>query len=1180
MPPPATKKRKVQHVANVEENNDVSSFASFEDTENGEDSASANGSDETNDGGTAVGEAGESAKPKDKSPVDGQDGVQAQEDYTVRGQGTNGLHATKRRTTAMEDGAYLGEVYKSSMFKLQVDELLDQIRPKYGKKEAPAEAALRTLKSIIERIPDREPLPVSEAERDLIKAKRVVVPFPDPPPAQDVKYKLAYARPTNINAVGSYPLKIATRTTVDLVVDLAVTMPGSIFQEKDYLNYRYFYKRAYYLACLAAGIKESRENVFRVSFDCLNGNHLQPIIVVEPDGGIDTNSLSQSKWKIHIILATPENAFPEDKTRPDRNCVRSKSNDEALPSQHLPPTPFYNATLRADSQVTQYLTLLHKAASTCESYRDACVLGRVWLRQRGISGRVRDGGFGNFEWATVMALLLQSSGKAGVPSLSPGYSSYQLFKATLQFLASRNLVKQPLFFQADAFDRPKGDGLPVFFDGPRSVDFLYKMTPWSYRLLRQEARTAVAMLGDCLFDQFESTFILRADAPLQRFDIVGEIPLSAIVASSGTSCHDGSHELKIQQGCQQLYTTLFRGLGDRVKNVSLIMPEEQSWALSSPRPTFGSESRLTVGFVVNPETVARAVDHGPPAESKKEAASFRKFWGEKAELRRFRDGSILESVVWSDKDTGPSIFEQIVRYLLNEHLGKDLGNNPMFVGDQFGRLIPGQPGLAPFQPVMEAFKTLENDIRGMEGLPLTVRSISAANSQLRYASIQVPLSSALTKMQEPADVVIQFEGSGRWPDDLTAIQRTKMAFLLKLAALFEDTNNAMTARLGLENERVDILNQCFLDVVYSSGTAFRLRIRHDREQTLLEQRLKGKTADPKGKEEAALALAAHKGNFLRLPTHTQAMQTLSTRYPTLSPTVRLVKKWFASHLLASHFPDPLIELFVLRVFVQPYPWSVPSSVMTGFLRTLFFLSRWDWRGDPLIVDMSGEMTAAELSAITTRFEAWRRIDPALNRVVLFVASNIDPDGTTWTDNKPAKVVAARMTALARAACRTVNDQGLHVDAAGLLVSPLADYDFVIHLTPSFTGRGQRKKGKNTGVRFKNLQTSEANDVNLMGYSPVELFVEEMKELYGQTMVLFYDPHDRAVIAGLWSPHTARRAWKVNLAYSSIPRKNHTAADAHGDGDGGIDVDINKEAILAEMARLGGDMVSRIEVNRS
>jgi U3 small nucleolar RNA-associated protein 22 len=46
------------------------------------------------------------------------------------------------------------------MFKLQVDELLDQVKLKYGKKETPAENAMRTLKTIIEQIPDRDPLSV------------------------------------------------------------------------------------------------------------------------------------------------------------------------------------------------------------------------------------------------------------------------------------------------------------------------------------------------------------------------------------------------------------------------------------------------------------------------------------------------------------------------------------------------------------------------------------------------------------------------------------------------------------------------------------------------------------------------------------------------------------------------------------------------------------------------------------------------------------------------------------------------------------------------------------------------------------------------------------------------------------------------------------------------------------
>lgn len=41
----------------------------------------------------------------------------------------------------------------------------------------------------------------------------------------------------------------------------------------------------------------------------------------------------------------------------------------------------------------------------------------------------------------------------------------------------------------------------------------------------------------------------------------------------------------------------------------------------------------------------RLVDLGPPADSP-DAAAFRQLWGERAELRRFQDGSIREAVAW------------------------------------------------------------------------------------------------------------------------------------------------------------------------------------------------------------------------------------------------------------------------------------------------------------------------------------------------------------------------------------------------------------------------------------------------------------------------------------------------------------------------------------------------------
>jgi U3 small nucleolar RNA-associated protein 22 len=93
---------------------------------------------------------------------------------------------------------------------------------------------------------------------------------------------LAYAKPSNINVVGSYALKTLVRSDRALVVDMVVKMPESIFQEKDFLNYRYFYKKAYYLACIAAALQDVTGDNFALNFEYLNGNSLHPVLVAKP----------------------------------------------------------------------------------------------------------------------------------------------------------------------------------------------------------------------------------------------------------------------------------------------------------------------------------------------------------------------------------------------------------------------------------------------------------------------------------------------------------------------------------------------------------------------------------------------------------------------------------------------------------------------------------------------------------------------------------------------------------------------------------------------------------------------------------------------------------------------------------------------------------------------------------
>ena len=59
---------------------------------------------------------------------------------------------------------------------------------------------------------------------------------------------------------------------------------------------------------------------------------------------------------------------------------------------------------------------------------------------------------------------------------------------------------------------------------------------------------------------------------------------------------------------------------------------------------------LLIGILVSSlEKAFRVVDAGPNVEHKDEALKFRNFWGEKTELRRFKDGIIAESTVWESK---------------------------------------------------------------------------------------------------------------------------------------------------------------------------------------------------------------------------------------------------------------------------------------------------------------------------------------------------------------------------------------------------------------------------------------------------------------------------------------------------------------------------------------------------
>lgn len=895
---------------------------------------------------------------------------------------------------------------------------------------------------------------------------------------------------------------------------------------------------------------------------------------------------------VRITAIPPKGIFPRARLYPVCSCIRSKTKT----SQNLPKlssTPLYNATLSFDIARPEFRKLLHGAAASCAGFRDACLLGQVWLRQRRFYGSIQQGGFGGFEWSVIIALLLQGGASHGGPILSMQYDFHQLFRATLHFLALRDLIKQPLVIGEEEvkLEKPSEQDIPVLFDAARSTNLLFKMSRCSYCLLRQEAQNTIKMLSSGSQNQFEPTFILKTHEPLLRFDYIFEISMAKVVRSS----QEEDVELTCANMIQRMYNILLRGLGSRIKSLDIAQPQPGTWPIDVARTNRVPDDKITISVAVEVENLARTVDRGPPAEESESAQDFRDFWGSKAELRRFKDGSIIESVVWGS--TEPSqILREIVSHLLITHFNLRNAQDLQVINLDPHEVMPGfDPNISAFEPTMTAYKTLEKGIRSLDGLPLQVNQIQPSSPALSYSSLYALPLPPRGFFEQPVDFLIKFEGSTRWPDDLRAIQMTKIAFLLKLSDLLQQSNNSLSPQIGVENDHDDVLNKAFLELTHS-GIHFRIRIHHDRESTLLQRRLKDKTTAPPDREAAAAALAQHKRLFDRRPLYRQALQIIATRFPALSPAIRLTKKWFHAHMLSAFFADELIETFVVRTFVEPWPWTPPSTAPVGLLRTLLFLSRWSWQSDPLVVDFSagnspttlvGNIKQPDRDEIQTRFAAWRQIDPAMNRVALFVATNFDRDGTTWTEHRPSKLIAGRMRSLAQAASQAVSTKGLYLHLPSIFKPSLKDYDFVLHLKDKFT-RAVLVADATKTSKYRNLQQSAKAKTES---AVVHGYVGELQDLFGEAATFFYDADGGPAIAGLWNPWAVgERRWKVNLPFSTraVGRLRGGMGGGHENAAGEVEEDgmdagegggvcLNKEAILHEMVVLGDDMVDSVEV---
>lgn len=1097
----------------------------------------------------------------------------------------------KKQLTAQEIqlARETAELFKSNIFKLQIDELMKEVKIKDSNVQK-IEKVLHKLHQLIKLIPETESLSLLQSES--LFNKKISIPFPDPKPT-NVNYSFQYKSPQDINLIGSFGLKTGINTSSS--IDMALTMPSSLFQPKDYLNYRALNKRAFYLAYIAdklISLLKKNNLPIKLSYIYLNDDILCPIIKIESIQTDNSDDLHffKTKFTINLIVSFPFGIFDLKKILPDKNCIRVQTDSETLP-----PTPIYNASIISQTSYDYYLKYLYTVKKSVDSFKDACIMGRLWLQQRGFTSEFNHGGFGHFEWAVLMSALLNGGGKNGNKVLLNGFSSYQLFKGTVKYLATMDLTENGyLSFSSLVGENipskynDEGFNVPTIFDKNTKLNVLWKMTKFSCKRLQKFAKDSLVLLNDLVKDRFDVILLKKANIIHLKYDLVFNLtipqeiyelfgPLEKITFISFDNF--------IKHKLSSIVTT---GLNDRINNIDIWNENPSNKFPIHKRKPSNVANNFFIGLSLNPDQCDKLVTKGPNNDEEQAGLKFKTFWGSNASLRRFKDGSIQHCVVWSPVNNEPIAFT-IVKHCLDSHLLPNISQHLYAENSKFNAMLPvpltGNQGnsTATFSALKNSFDELAKLLTTLD-LPLGVKSLSPASPALRYTSLLQPVPFATSNPDFWNECVVQFETSTRWPDEISSLEKTKTAFLLKIQeTLANETSyeSFMTIDDSIPfNEHISLLN-----ILTPEGYGFKLRVLTERDEMMY---LRAVSNADKNKSIVQDIYLKFNQKYVGSLKHTRTVSQLSHHYQYYSSTVRLFKLWLDSQLLLQHFNDELVELIALKPFVESAPYFTPNSTENGFLQILNFLANWNWKEESLILDLvkqndidgdedfshkfSDKLTIPAYQLIESNFEKIRKSDPSGIKTQFFIGSKDDPSGILWC-NELTLPIATRLTALSRAAMQLIKTNGVTESSIESMFTPaLNDYDFIINVKGQNLTSSSGILPANTFKNLINLPTSFPEDITSK-YDLIQSYLDELNNKFGNIIIFStkkftgLSKDGSNVISGIFVPtFLSKKKFKVNLNY------NFNLVDKSDE------VIINKEAIFDQITLLGGELIQSVDRN--
>ena len=1008
------------------------------------------------------------------------------------------------------------------LFQIQIGELLKEVR---GVGEGSHEALEDHVQGLTDKIaeawdPSAEVLSV-DAGGDYLGCAQA---------AQEVRAE----PPTEFRVVGSLALGTSEEISKRLSVDVAVVVPDSVFTKKDFLSHRYAAKRSLYLAHLVNAVYRVRDlSKASVRYEFLGNDARKPAAV------------ASTTWRgkvveIRLIPCISPATFEPHYLHPRRCNIKTgferlgrpkpwKTGGRSFASKSEngePVTPLYTTAIAEDAMLLEHHRFLEASLSKHRPLRDAVVLLKIWARKHGLvaEGHGVAGGL-----LTALACHVWRSRE-----VSASASALQAFRILLEGIGSLDFSEGASCRDLAGAEGhgPSKDppGLTpfretfesVFLDSTGWVNLAARMPTSVAETLSGCASRAASVLGSFLpaETKFEKLFLARPYFGMHHDHHI-RVELSS---GPGAAAFGGDLSLWAdQERLVERVATMALGrrvlsaqCGPRPLRPQVVRKSDRAARLLVSRPEL-EDGGIDLFLRSNADLAHSAVDVGPANTEKELCRNFRSFWGERSQLRQFKDTRIAEAVIWSlDREKPHLLLLESLTVALQRNAKPPGGRISVSTRETALDFLLEASSAGEDKPgAIRAFDKLSRMLKSLDGLPLRIESVQVASSLFRRTE-PMPLRRHDLCGARPAkdgksykshvpviECFAGLEGSRRWPRNPELQRKTLAAMALHAASTLERSFGI--ACIGTE-DHVDILYE---------GYAFRLRLHS--------------LGGPSGLSSDEVGLKVK---------HHAAISGLATRNPPYCAAVRLAKRWLGAQLLSPHFCQEAVELMVAEAFCNPSCLPPPGSHWSGFLRFLHNLASFPWDERAMYVDA----TRPEEVSVAEHREKVEALEASFARATgggkAFLAAPHQADPERWAGGAGAEEACRSAARAASSSLRFLDqempsaDNGFGRKVLAVFTPNLEFYDVLLRLHPasvplwkyfacvSDAGASNRAEAVGESMRLqtvKNTAESGARAKLIVGENLAMEAVRRVQALLGDRALVGYDEFAGTTVGIAWNP---------------------------------------------------------------